>query len=246
MPSKSATFPKRRLLWLVVGLMCFLLFLCLQMPVTWLLGKPDASARIYLLEATGNVLSGTGRWQWHTDADNVMTGQIEWRLSPSGLLAAKPYHLIITQGQSHLSGQASIGWSDVELYDWTGHIAPQTLQSGLGLMTDMPIQVNALSGTVGDTPILTGQASMAPAHIGYRLHGLQGRIAMPALQADIRPSQANAGTDIHVLSSSGQLAELQFVNGQLHIGLTYRLLKEVTGLSLGLAGDDAIMMRLTR
>lgn len=249
MPSKTSAQPpikKRRLMWLVLALGGFLLFLLVQLPISWLLAQPEATARVTLVQATGNVLAGDGVWQWRTASGEALTGQLKWRLSIKGLLTGKPYQVTVSQGTSQLSGQLSLSHSGATLYDWTGRIKPESLYAATGLMVDMPVQLNTLSGQVGDTLVLTGQANMAPAQFGYHLHGITGHIGMPALQADIAPTENADGTLIRVMSPSGQVAMVTLIDGQIETGLTYRLLKDITGLGLGLASDDAIMMQLTR
>lgn len=233
----------------VIGLL-LTLFLLTQIPIAWLLSLQAEDSRFRLTDATGNISQGSGTWQFTSHGDDgevrSLAGQVDWRLSVMGLLATRPYQVTVTQGGSTLAGQASFNGSRVRLYDWSGQIAPDSLQAGLGLNLDQPVQIQALSGIMADAPLLTGQASLAPATMHHRMAGITGRVKLPALTADIAPMADAQGTDIQINAPSGRVATVAWTAENIQIGVMYRLIKEMTGMKVNLVDDDKVVLEINR
>lgn len=234
----------------VIALLVLLVFLLVQMPVAWLLGMQAEQGRFRLLSATGNLISGTGVWEFRSQNNENQTrflrGQVQWQLSLSGLLTTKPYTVTVSQGDSQLSGQASFDGRLVRLYQWSGKITPDSLKAAVGLSVDQPVVVHELSGVMAATPELTGRATLDAAQITYHVAGLTGGVKMPALTAQMSVMPEAQGTQIQVSSPAGTVAQIAWGANQIHIGITYRLIKEMTGVSIPITDDDTVVMEMVR
>ena len=121
---QSVQPPRLRGKLILAGVLFYLLFLLMQMPVSWLIAQLPSDSPAQLRQASGTPWNGSVRQvTWKVDNEQLELGQLTWRLIPSELLDGRIGLRIGLASNNHkLSGTLLIAEDGLQLKGFQGSL----------------------------------------------------------------------------------------------------------------------------
>lgn len=111
--------------WLVLGgVLLYLVFLLVQMPLAWLLGRLPDNLPVQFGQASGTLWHGAvDDLVWRVDADRIRLGRLSWQWLPAELLHGRlGLKFELAQAPHRLGGSLSLGQNNVRLRNVQGQV----------------------------------------------------------------------------------------------------------------------------
>lgn len=229
-------------LWLLFGIVIFLLVLILQLPAAWVLAR-FAPNQPYIEHINGSVWQGQAAWRLPSQP---VAGTLAWQWRPWTLLWGKvSAKVTVLTGNSQLSGVVGMGKSGWQVQQMQGKLDTATLAPVLPWqLPQAPINIENLTlayqQELGFTDV-AGNLKWAGGLLGYPYQGKIQRIDLPPMQADLTKEQDRAHLAL-VNNNTERLGDIYLdKDNMLDVQLTQRLLQHMPGYQGSAALDTAVV-----
>lgn len=129
----------RYLLWVLTGLLLWLVFVISQIPASWAAWAMTRSGQVGLTGVSGTLWQGRASLaSFRVDQTDYSLGQLRWDLDPWTLLLLKPCAVIATElDRQHIDGKVCSGISgELSLHDTTISAPASLLKAAVPLPLD--------------------------------------------------------------------------------------------------------------
>lgn len=211
---------------LLGGLLLYLLFLILQMPLAWLIAQIPDDSPVQLRQASGSPWNGeVGQVTWKVDNDRLELGNLAWRWIPGELLHGRIGLNIALTHQGHkLTGTVLLANEGLQLKNLQG-----SLDAAILGFASRPLSLLQPQGSLSlDIPALSLKQKRihGEARVDWQ-NARSGQIAAPlgdyraALNAN--PDGRSARLNVHTLrgalamNGEGEFSPAKGISGSLRL-----------------------------
>lgn len=225
--------------WSFAGFL-LLFFVLLQLPAAWILSR-IAPQNPYIDSISGSIWQGQADWHMQN-----IQGVLSWQLRPLSILLLRiAADVDIQTGNTHLTGQAGIGFNQKRVDNLNGQIGSDTLATLLPWQWPTgPIQLHDLKlVNKGDAGWQTaeGQLNWAGGLLGYPLEGHIEHANLPPLVATLGAEDGRLQVDL-TNTQHERMGNIYLTKDQMvEVQLTQRLLLTVASYH-GQAGLDTAVV----
>lgn len=225
-PAVQARTRSGRAAWILGGVLLYLLFLILQMPVAWLIARLPADVPVQLRQASGTPWQGAVRQViWQADVDRIDVGSFAWRWRPGELLNGRVgFNFELKKSANQLSGVVLLARNSLALNNVRGQVDAALLG-----FASRPLGLLQPQGTLGlDVAdlFLTRKRIHGAVRLDWR-NARSGMVAAPLgdYRAELKSAPDGRRARVDVLTLQGPLAmtgHAEYLPGQVPQG-TLRL-----------------------
>lgn len=249
--TSDAISKKPSKLWWLLGVVLFVLFLFVQLPVSWLVAR-FAPNQPYIESISGNLWHGQAQWrvpEHITPAKRALSGSLNWQWRPWELLWLQMgSDVTVKTGNTALDARLGVKKNGLKISDVNGTLAGTTIRDVFPFQwpaTDITVKEVTLHAKKNDGKTqwtdAEGLLIWPGGQIGYPTAGKTEIVDLPALKNTISLEKEKLHFAL-VNDADERMGDIYLdADNMLDVQLTQRLLLNVKGYQGNAALDTAVI-----